>query len=338
MKINPPQADDFPGIDTEAMDYLISRGASPGCAVVMSSPERYFEFSSGMYSDTDRRPAGPHTLYDVASLTKLFTTALVLRLFDEGKTGLEERMSEYLPHFKDSALTVRDLLTHRARMVCEPLSKTAIETPDIRALAERIPVSPAASPHFFYQNATFLFLGLLVEELRGRTFADCLLEMISELGLRETRIGSESGLDAPPTEIRGGEPWANRTHDESSHLCGGVTGYAGIFASACDLMKFGRAWLDFKIASPGATGNAFTNYGKYPGEEQGLGWFNTLQRFPCLSRDVFCHSGYTGPLLAVNPKKGRVYALCCNRTYYGRNNQLYRELWARMLASELTVQ
>ncbi|MDR1133868.1 MAG: beta-lactamase family protein [Synergistaceae bacterium] len=327
--------DDFPGIDTKAIDGLISRGASPGCAAVVSSPEDRFEFSSGAYSDTDRRPVGPHTLYDAASITKLFTTALVLRLFDENRTGPESRMGEYLPHFKNSALTVRDLLTHRARMVCEPLSKMALETPDIRALAERVPVSPAASPHFFYQNATFLFLGIMVEELRGKAFADCLLEMISELGLRETRVGSEDGLDAPPTEIRGGNAWANKTHDESSYLCGGVTGYAGIFASAGDLVKFGRAWLDFKIASPETTGKAFTNYGGYPGEEQGLGWLNTLPRFPALSRDVFCHSGYTGPILAVNPKKDKVYALCCNRAYYGRDNQLYRELWARVLASEL---
>jgi CubicO group peptidase (beta-lactamase class C family) len=328
--------DGFPGIRTNAIDALVSRGASPGCAVAVSSPEGRFEFSSGTYSDADPRPVGPHTLYDAASITKLFTTALTLRLFDEGKAGLENRMSEYLPHFKGSELTVRDLLTHRARMVCEPLSKMAADTPDIRVLAERIPVSSAASPHFFYQNATFLFLGLMIEKLREKTFADCLLELIRELDLRETRIGSESGLDAPPTEKRGGEAWANRTHDESSYLCGGVTGYAGIFASASDLAKFGRAWLDYRIASPEATERAFTNYGEYPGEEQGLGWFNTLPRFPAFSRDVFCHSGYTGPLLAVNPKKGRVYALCCNRTYCGRDNQLYRELWACMLAAELT--
>ncbi|MDR3164542.1 MAG: beta-lactamase family protein [Synergistaceae bacterium] len=326
--------DDFLGIEAGAIDDLVSRGASPGCAMAVSSPEGRFEFASGTYSDVDRRQTSTHTLYDVASITKLFTTALVLRLFDEGKASLEERMNEYLPHFKDSALTVRDLLTHRARMICEPLSKMAIETPNIFALAERIPVSPAASAHFFYQNATFLFLGMLVEKLRGKAFADCLLEIIRELGLRETRIGSENGLDAPPTEIRRGEVWANKTHDESSYLCGGVTGYAGIFASACDLVQFGRAWLDFKIASPETTGKAFTNYGEYPGEEQGLGWFNTLPRFPALSGDIFCHSGYTGPLLAVNPKKSRVYALCCNRTYYGRGNRLYRELWAYMLASE----
>jgi CubicO group peptidase (beta-lactamase class C family) len=332
------RVDDFPGIDTKAIDGLVSRGASPGCALAVSWRDGHFEFSSGAYSDTDLRPAEPHTLYDVASITKLFTTALVLRLFDDGKTGLEERMSEYLPHFKNSALTVRDLLTHRARMVCEPLSKMAIETPDIRALAERIPVSAAASSHFFYQNATFLFLGLLVEELREKPFADCLLEMIREFDLRETRLGSENRLDSPPTEIRSGEAWANKTHDESSYMCGGVTGYAGIFASARDLAKFGRAWLDFKIASAETTGKAFTNYGGYRGEEQGLGWFNVLPRFPAFSRDVFCHSAYTGPLLAVNPKKGRVYAICCNRAYYGRDNQLYRELWACMLASELTGQ
>jgi hypothetical protein len=40
-------------------------------------------------------------------------------------------------------------------------------------------------------------------------------------------------------------------------------------------------------------------------------------------------------LLAVNPNAGRVYAMTLNRTYYGRGNQLYRELWVWLLESEL---
>jgi CubicO group peptidase (beta-lactamase class C family) len=211
----------------------------------------------------------------------------------------------------------------------------ALETPDIVSLASRIPISPVASAHFFYQNATFLFLGMLAERMYRKSLSSCMAGLACELGLGETYAGSGPRLDAPPTEIRGGEPWANKTHDESSYMCGGITGYAGIFASAGDLAKFGRAWLDCRIASPGATKRAFSCYSNFPGEEQGLGWYNNIPYFPLSPDGVFCHSGYTGPLLAVNPSEGRVYAMTLNRTYYGRDNQLYRELWAWLLEPEL---
>jgi CubicO group peptidase (beta-lactamase class C family) len=322
-------------LNTRAIESLVARKASPGAAIVVKSPDGDFEFAAGTYSDTDLRKVDAHTAYDVASITKLYTAALILRLHDRSALDVEDRMERYMPRFKGSALSVADMLTHHARLECEPLSKMAAQTPDIEALASRIPVSKEASAHFFYQNATFLFLGMLVEKLYEKSLSQCMLDLIAELGLCETYIGNDPRIDAPPTEIRNGEPWANRTHDESSYLCGGLTGYAGIFASAFDMAKFGRAWLDHKIASPETTKKAFSCYSNFPGEEQGLGWYNHLPFFPLSPDWIFCHSGYTGPLLAVSPQKGKVYAITLNRAYYGRENQLYRELWAWLLEPEL---
>ncbi|MDR3076589.1 MAG: beta-lactamase family protein [Synergistaceae bacterium] len=324
-----------PRINTAAVASLIAVRASPGVAMVADTPDGRAEFACGTYSDADLRPVDAHTAYDAASITKLFTTALILRLHDGGSLGIGDAMGKYLPHFRASALTVTDMLTHHARLECAPLSRMALDTPGVVELAARIPISPSASGHFFYQNATFLFLGMLVSELCRKSLSRCMEELIAELGMRETFVGSDPRLDAPPTEIRGGAVWANKTHDESSYLCGGITGYAGIFASACDLVKFGRAWLDFRIATPETTKKAFSCYSNFPGEEQGLGWYNNLPRFPLFPDRLFCHSGYTGPLLAVNPDEGRVYAATLNRTYYGRENQLYRELWAWLLEREL---
>ena len=321
--------------DTASMEKLLAGGASPGFAFVTNSPEGAYEFASGTYSDTDRREVGTHTPYDIASITKLFTTALILRLHDAGSLDLNDRMGRFLPRFAGSSITVTDMLTHRAALKSERLSVVAADFPDMEALAGRVSVPASADEHFFYQNATFLFLGILISKFLGKSIAECMTDFISELGLSETYIGSDPMLDAPPTEIRDGAVWVNRTHDESSYLCGGVTGYAGIFASAGDLAKFGRAWLDFKIALPKTTNMAFTCRSNFPGEEQGLGWYNALPYFPIFPDWLFCHSGYTGPLLAVNPKAGRVYAMTLNRTYYGRGNQLYRELWAWLLEHEL---
>jgi CubicO group peptidase (beta-lactamase class C family) len=176
---------------------------------------------------------------------------------------------------------------------------------------------------------------MLASELYGEPLAGLMAALSDELGLRETRAGSGPGAGAPPTEIRDGAAWADKTHDESSYLCGGITGYAGMFSSARDLALFGRAWLDFRIASPETTSSAFSCHSNFPGEEQGLGWYNNLPYFPMFPDWLFCHSGYTGPLLAVSPARGRVYAMTLNRTYYGRGNQLYRGLWALLLETEL---
>ncbi|MDR3279351.1 MAG: hypothetical protein LBT23_02460, partial [Synergistaceae bacterium] len=92
---------------------------------------------------------------------------------------------------------------------------------------------------------------------------------------------------------------------------------------------------DYRIACESTTKRAFSNYSRYPREEQGLGWHNNLSYFPIFPDWIFCHSGYTGPLLAVNPNGRRVYAITLNRTYYGRDNQIYRELWARLLEPEI---
>jgi CubicO group peptidase (beta-lactamase class C family) len=302
---------------------------------VTDSPGEHFEFSAGAYSDTDLRRVDVFTPYDVASVTKLFTTALILRLHDRGALDINDRMERYLPRFEGSSLTITDMLTHHARLECEPLSRMALQTPDIEALAARIPISPGASPHFFYQNATFLFLGLLAEKLYQKKLSECMADIIGELGLSETFVGGDPRIDAPPTEIRDGVEWANKTHDESSWLCGGITGYAGIFSSARDLAKFGAAWLGDSIVSSDTAKKTFSCYSNFPGEEQGLGWHNNVPYFPLSPEWIFCHSGYTGPLLAVNPRKNRVYAITLNRAYYGRNNHLYRELWAWLLEPEL---
>ena len=322
--------------DTAPMENLLARGASPGLAFVVNTPEGVYEFASGTYSDTDRREVGTNTPYDVASITKLFTTALTLRLHDAGCLNLNDRMGRFFPRFAGSSITVTDMLTHHARLESGRLSQLASGFTDPETLAEQIRVPENASDRFFYQNATFLFLGILVSKLLGESLAKCITDIISELGLTETYIGSDPRLDAPPTEIRDGGIWVNRTHDESSYLCGGLTGYAGIFTSARDLAKFGRAWLDFKIASAETTRMAFSCRSNFHGEEQGLGWLNTLPYFPVFPDWLFCHSGYTGPLLAVNPNAGRVYSMTLNRTYYGRGNQLYRELWAWLLENELS--
>lgn len=124
--------EDF-GIDTEklqAIDTLALLGirerAFPGCQiVVLKNGHAIYNkaFGNHTYSDTsiDGKPLQPVRLtdvYDLASMTKTTATLLaIMKLYDQGKINLTERVSTYLPYLKGTdkqTITVRSLLYHES--------------------------------------------------------------------------------------------------------------------------------------------------------------------------------------------------------------------------------
>lgn len=120
------------------------------------------------------------------------------------------------------------------------------------------------------------------------------------------------------------------THDETARTLGGLAGNAGVFSTAEDLVRFGRAWLDRDIVTnPELVHRVFTDQDTSGLKPQGIGWW---MRFSAPTGEqptpgVFSHTGYTGSILVVSPDTGKVAALTCNKTYYGRNNAQQRYIW-----------
>jgi CubicO group peptidase (beta-lactamase class C family) len=204
----------------------------------------------------------------------------------------------------------------------------------MQELIKQMTIEKEPLKNYFYMNHGPMFLALLAEKIHGKTTRQLFADLIAELKLTET-ICSDQATDSPPTEIRDGEEWVNKAHDVSTYYFGGITGYAGLFSSALDLAKFGRAWLERKIVSDKVTREAFTSYGHEGEERHGLGWYNRVEYFPLFPPHIFCQSGYVGTLLAVNPRDNIVYALNTNRVMYGHDNQKYRALWVYLLEREI---
>lgn len=107
---------------------------------------------------------------------------------------------------------------------------------------------------------------------------------------------------------------------------GGIAGNAGVFATANDLAKFGRLWLEGKIISRNNLKKVFNDYSRTGTRSQGLAWNQDLYGQSTKHQGVYLHTGYTGGMLAVHPSSSTVCAFTCNRTYYGRNNTKHREI------------
>src|SRR5207248_8403643 len=118
------------------------------------------------------------------------TTSALMKLFEEGKLRLNDRVTEYLPVFQGgkSDITVRNLLTHfsglRPDLDLEP-AWSGYETGIHRALIDK----PAGPPgvRFVYSDINFILMGEIVHRLSGQMLSDFVRTNIFEpLGMNES--------------------------------------------------------------------------------------------------------------------------------------------------------
>lgn len=265
-----------------ALDKAIEATETPG-AVVLARMRRsgetleYQGVRGHAVVRPERIPMASDTIFDLASLTKVMTTATALLLLsEEGAVALDDPVAKHLPAFAErgkDAVTVRHLLTHSSglrpwRGFHEPLLERE------RKKGERILATPAAREWVLqsifrsalvhepgsaavYGDLDFIVLGALVEAVTRQPFERfCAERIFAPLGLAATRF-VQVGEGAPrlPEPLRRrfaateNCPWRGRivwgeVHDPNAWAMGGVAGHAGLFAPAGDVMRFAEAWLD----------------------------------------------------------------------------------------------
>ena len=143
-------------------------------------------------------PAANDTRYRIASITKLFTSTLLMQMVDRGEIDLQASVRTYLPDYAgDSSVTVHSLLNHTSGMP----NPDAGADPDRGVPLYQLPHTPAqlvseyasAPPvhpvgtHFDYSNADYFVLGRIIEVVAGKPF-DVVLRarILDPLQLKDT--------------------------------------------------------------------------------------------------------------------------------------------------------
>ncbi|MEI7054763.1 serine hydrolase [Nocardioides sp. CCNWLW239] len=289
--------------------------------------------------------AGLDTMWDVASMSKLFTTTAILQLMEQGRVDLEAPVVTYLPEFAPngkSTILVRHLLTHVSGLLAGPSPSlwAGYDTYEKR-VAAIMATKPTHAPEqiYRYSDINLITLGLLVERLSGKKLDIYVRDHVTEpLGMRDTMYNPPADrLDrVAATEY---EPWAGRpmirgeVHDENAWALGGVAGHAGIFSTAADMAKFGQMFLNggvyngtrilredtVRLSLRDYTGASFTT-------SRGLGWelATTWYHGPIWSPVSFGHTGYTGTSIVMDPIGHQLVVLMTNRVHpsrdWGSNN------------------
>ncbi len=299
------------------------------------------------------------TIVDLASVTKTFTTLVVMQQVEAGLVDLDEPVAAYLPDFAANGkedITVRDLLTHTGGLPSWLPLYSGYDTVEER-FAAVLAVAPRTEPGeaYLYSDLGLITLGLLVEEVTGDPLDEVVADGITRpLGMRDT-------MYTPPASLRDriaateAQPWAGRemirgeVHDENAWSLGGVAGHAGLFSTAHDLAILARTLLNggryahARILEADTVRAMITNENAaFPGNAHGLG-FELDQRWymdGMSSPVTFGHTGFTGTSVVIDPLADSFVILLTNRVHptrdWGSNNPARRAV-ARDLARAVAV-
>jgi CubicO group peptidase (beta-lactamase class C family) len=304
-------------------------------------------------------PMRRDTIFDLASVTKTFTTIAVLQQVEAGLVDLDEPVATYLPDFAQNGkdeVTIRHLLTHTGGLPAWLPLYSAYPTVEER-LAAVLAVEPNAEPgeSYVYSDLSLITLGLVVEEVTGQQLDQVIADGITRpLRMTDTMFNPPAHLvdRIAATEA---QPWAGRlmirgaVHDENAWSLGGVAGHAGLFSTAHDLAILARTLLNggryghARILETDTVRDMLVNENEqFPGDSHGLG-FELDQRWYMdgLSTPVtFGHTGYTGTSVVIDPLSDSFVILLTNRVHpsrdWGSNNPSRRAM-ARDLGRALAV-
>ncbi|QNT95730.1 esterase [Streptomyces griseofuscus] len=271
----------------------------------------------------DRVPVTVDTPFDLASLTKLFTSVAAVQQIERGTLAMDAPVGHYLPEFRilsEHRVTVRQLLTHTSGLRPElPLYDCPDRTARLTMLRAEAPSGPPGT--YRYSDLNMLFLQFVLERVTGRTLDVLVRNGITRpLGMTATGFGPCPGAAATEDQWR---PWAKAdrgmlrgvVHDENAWALGGIAGHAGLFSTARDLAVFCRTLLGggsygpARILAPDFTDLLLTPPGLGFALDQP--WFMGA----LAGRGAAGHTGFTGTSLVLDRATDTFVVLLANTVH-----------------------
>jgi CubicO group peptidase (beta-lactamase class C family) len=334
---------------SERFAGLLAAHRIPGAAIAVAVGDDVIEHAAGVLSTATGVDVTTDSLFQIGSITKLWTADLVMQLAEEGRLELGAPVRRYLPGFRvadEAAITVRQLLTHTSGFAGDIFTDTGLNDDAIERYVDGLDDAEQVFPPgemFSYNNAGYVVLGRIVEVLRGKPFAACLQEgLIEPLGLTHTALGAERAIlfraavghiDGRPAPVWNLPP----AHAPAGSLL--AMAPRELLAFARMHLRCGTGPQGSPVISAQTTVAVLEPQVRLPrlallGDAWGLGW--ELEHWP--TGTVIGHTGNTlgqSAALRIVPAAGLSIALLMNG---GEVTAAYREIFGFLLRELAGVQ
>jgi CubicO group peptidase (beta-lactamase class C family) len=207
-----------------------------------------------------------HSAFQLASVSKHFTAAAILILYEQGNLQLDDTLQTYLPDFPYRGITIRHLLTHRSGLpnytyFCEKylngqqglLSNQQL----IQLMTEKKPpVHYKPNRRFQYSNTGYAVLAAIIEKASGQSYADFLEDHIFDPVGMESTFVRDTQKDITEEDIAYGFNWRKRPLEAT--IFDGVAGDKGVYSTIDDLYLWDQALYSNEIIKQETLKLAFT--------------------------------------------------------------------------------
>jgi CubicO group peptidase (beta-lactamase class C family) len=296
LKQNGAQQEAMPAPE-KLMDHLYhssSTKVAPAAAVLVSKNGNIIYKKAFGYADIEKKTkATPETKFRIGSITKQFTAAAILKLQEENKLQVTDKLSKFLPDFpRAEEVTIHHLLTHTSGIHSytskEDFVKRAgsyISTAELIDFFKNDPYDFNPGEQYRYNNSAYFLLGYIVEKASGKGYSQYLKDTFFDpLGMKN------SGVHASTLKLKNeaiGHTKAGENYEKAPNWDMSWAGGAGaIYSTVGDLFIWNEALYNGKVLKEESLSAALTsvklNNGKTPPDGE-YGYGLVLRKYRDLS-------------------------------------------------------
>jgi CubicO group peptidase (beta-lactamase class C family) len=369
LKYSTPEEVGIESFNLNKIDNIVAEAigqhATPSAVVmVVKDGNVIFNKAYGSHTYDGGRPTEKDDIYDIASVTKTAaTTMAVMKLYEQQKLSLDGNIGSYLPEARETNkenIAVREVMLHQAGFINLDFLSSIKSQDHNRDSSFLYPVKVADNYYvrrnyyqeamwprmlrspiktrgsYVYSDISMYMMKEIVEHQAGASLDQYVMnEFYKPLGMRTAGFNPLRRFDKNkivPTEQ---DNYFRKTllqgyvHDQGAALVDGVSGHAGLFASANDLAILNQLLLNggsyggVEYFKP-ETVKLFTSR-QSSVSRRGLGFDRGEgggYPSPLASVGTYGHTGYTGTCVWVDPKYNLVYIFLSNRIYPSVTNKL----------------
>ena len=252
---------------------------APGAAVLVKwKGEVVLRKGYGMAQMDLGIPVAPEQVFEIGSVTKQFTAALVLRLAQDGKLALSDPITKFFPQmsFGGAAITLEQLLSHTAGVPNYtdmpewiPRWREDMSVETLFALFRDKPLDFPPGTLWSYSNSGYILLGAVIEQVTGKSYEAVVeSELFARLGMKDSRYGHQEEIVRGRVAgyVKGPEGWANAPYLSLTQP------YAAgsLMSTVDDLARWSDALEAGKVVSPASRDRMFTSAILRGGDQDGI--------------------------------------------------------------------
>ena len=225
-----------------------------GNVLVAKNGKIIYERAIGWADHLHRDSLKINSVFELASVSKPFTSTAIMMLVEDGKLRLNQNVKDFYPDFPYDSITVERLLTHRSGMMnyvyfVDDLWKAqkkderpGITNQDVMKLIAEHKPNPYTKPNrtFHYNNSNFMVLAAIIEKVSGKKYSQFMAENIFKpLGMKNTAVYSKAEYEKIPVDVVGHDRTWRRS--VAQNFLDGPVGDKGVYSTIHDLYLFDRA-------------------------------------------------------------------------------------------------